>query len=145
MQRSFTKHTFVGVDTHKDDHTTCITNCWRQILGNLKVENHSASFGKFLHEVEEAVPEELTPVFGLEDTDGLGRSLAQFLLESTHIAGEVNPAKVERKREKAPHSDNLSLRCFLYLQSCDRWVLFSSRCKRKWFHGGDKRFGRPSG
>jgi len=93
------------VDTHKEDHTACITNCWHQILGTFRVENDLAFFGKFLEKVTKAIPKRLIPAFGLEDTEGLGRPLAQFLLRSKHTVKEINPAKVDREREKAPHPD----------------------------------------
>lgn len=105
MQESLTKYVFIGVDTHKEDHTACITNCWHQILGTFRVENDPAFFGKFLDEVTKTVPKGLTPAFGLEDTDGLGRPLAQFLLKSKHTVKEINPAKVDRERERSCHPD----------------------------------------
>jgi len=76
MQESLTKYVFIGVDTHKEDHAACITNCWHEVLGTFRVENDPAFFGKFLDEVTKTVPKGLTPAFGLEDTDGLGRALA---------------------------------------------------------------------
>jgi len=76
MQESLTKYAFVGVDTHKEDHVVCITNCWHQILGTFRVENNPKAFSKFLSEVMNTIPKGHTPVFGLEDTDGLGRPLA---------------------------------------------------------------------
>ena len=105
MQESLTKYAFVGVDTHKEDHTACITNCWHQILGTYRVENNPKAFSKFLSEVMNTIPKGSTPVFGLEDTDGLGRPLAQFLLKSKHTVKEINPAKVDRERERSCHPD----------------------------------------
>ena len=105
MEKSLAKYVFVGVDTHKEDHTACITNPWHKILGTCRVTNDSAFFGKFLDEVTNTIPKGLIPAFGLEDTDGLGRPLAQFLIQSKQMVKEVNPAKVDRERDKSCHPD----------------------------------------
>jgi len=76
MEKSLTKYVFIGVDTHKEDHTACITNCWHEILGTHRLANDSTSLGKFLGEVTKTIPKGLVPAFGLEDTEGLGRPLA---------------------------------------------------------------------
>jgi len=105
MQESLTKYVFIGVDTHKEDHAACITNCWHEVLGTCRIVNNPALFHNFLDEVTKTTPKGFTPVFGLEDTGGLGRPLAQFLLKSEHIVKDINPAKVDRERERCPHPD----------------------------------------
>jgi len=105
MQKSLTRYAFIGVDTHKEEHNTCITNCWHEILGTCRVENDPAFFGNFLEEITSTIPKGLIPVFGLEDTNGLGRPLAQFLLKSRHTVKEINPAKVDRERNRSCHPD----------------------------------------
>jgi len=105
MEKSLAKYVFVGVDTHKEDHTACTTNPWHKILGTCRVTNDSAFFGKFLDEVTNTIPKGLIPAFGLEDTDGLGRPLAQFLIQSKQMVKEVNPAKVDRERDESCHPD----------------------------------------
>jgi len=69
------------------------------------VENDPALFGNLLDKVTKTAPKELTPVFGLKDTEGLGEPSAKFLLKSKHIAKESNPAKVDHERERSCHPD----------------------------------------
>lgn len=105
MEKSLAKYVFVGVDTHKEDLTAYITDPWHEILGTCRVTNDPAFLGKFLNEVKKNIPKGFIPAFGLEDTDGLGRPLAQFLLKSKHTMKEINPAKVDRERDKTCHPD----------------------------------------
>jgi len=80
MKNSPAKYIFVRVDTHKEDHTACITNCWHEVLGTYKVANDLAFFGKFL------------------DTGGLGRPLVQFFLRFKYKVKDINPVKVDYQK-----------------------------------------------
>lgn len=86
------KHLYVGVDLHKQHHVAVIFNCWQEKLDEIKFENKPSAFSTFLLDVDKLMEEGLTPVFGLEDVGGYGRSLAQFLTDNGQVVKEVNPA-----------------------------------------------------
>jgi len=115
MQNHLTKYAFVGVDTHKEDHAACVTDCWHKVLGICRVANDPMLFAKFLGEVTKTIPQGLTSIFGLEDTEGLGRPLAQFLLRSKHTIKEVYRVKVDRQRDKSCHPDESDPRDAFFL------------------------------
>ena len=59
---------FVGVDTHKDEHTACIANCFGQSLGVFTIENRPNRIEALLKDIDKAAKShKLKPVFGLED------------------------------------------------------------------------------
>ena len=97
---------FVGVDTHKDQHTARLTDCFSHDLGILEVPNHPSKFEEFTSRVTLISSQNgLKPVYGLEDTQGLGQSLARFLVSTGNYVKDVNPLKTDRKRSKSPHPD----------------------------------------
>lgn len=85
------RHVYVGVDLHKESHTAVVIDCWSEVLGEIKIENRPSAFQSLLDEVKKHA-NGLTPIFGLEDVGGYGRSLAVFLLEKGEIVKEVNSA-----------------------------------------------------
>lgn len=101
----YQQHVFVGVDTHKDQHTAVVCNCWHKALGVIETPNNPAAFPAFLDQVLALTPRGLTPVFGLEDTGGLGYTLAEFLLKAGYTVKEVNPIRSDRQRKHSPHPD----------------------------------------
>jgi len=103
----YPKHVFVGVDTHKNQHTEVVFDCWHKTLGTIKTPNNPAYFPTFLEQVVAITPEGLTPLFGLEDTGGLGRTLAIFLLNSWFLVKEVNSIRSDRQRKRSPHPTSL--------------------------------------
>ena len=106
MNHKLKELAFVGVDTHKDEHTCCIVNCFGQSLGVFTVENRPNRIEELLEEIEEtAKSHSLKPVFGLEDVMGLGQHLARSLISSGYELKEVNPIETERKRLKEAHPD----------------------------------------
>ncbi len=86
------KHLYVGVDLHKQQHVAVIINCWQEKKGEIKFENKPSAFSTFLLDIDKLIEEGMTPVFGLEDVGGYGRSLAQFLSDQGQVVKEVNPA-----------------------------------------------------
>lgn len=44
----YQQHVFVGVDTHKDQHTAVVCNCWHKALGVIETPNNPAAFPAFL-------------------------------------------------------------------------------------------------
>ncbi len=86
-----TKYVYIGVDLHKETHTAVVIDCWNEILAEIQIENKPSAFQKLIDEVNKHA-NGLTPVFGLEDVGGFGRSLAVFLLEKGQMVKEVNSA-----------------------------------------------------
>lgn len=101
----YQNHLFVGVDTHKNQHTAVIINCFHQKLGTVKTPNNPSQFDDFIADLKTFVSNQQTLVFGLEDTQGLGRSLAQWLIKRNYQVKEVNPALTKRERNHSPNPD----------------------------------------
>ena len=73
---------YVGMDLHKKTHTAVLLNCWNEKLETLVIENKPVEFEKLVKRVNrKALTLGLTPVYGLENAYGHGRSLAVYLLE----------------------------------------------------------------
>ncbi len=90
---------------HKEMHTAVIIDCWSTVLGELSFENKPTAFDKFLtfvntYAVKKDKP--LTPLFGLEDTKGFGRSLSAYLVGHKYVVKSVNPALANEFRKSAP-------------------------------------------
>ncbi|MBO2946229.1 IS110 family transposase [Paenibacillus sp. F411] len=108
------KHIYVGVDLHKQHHVAVIINCWQEKLDEIKFENKPSAFSTFLLNIDKLIEDGLTPVFGLEDVGGYGRSLAQFLTDHGQVVKEVNPALsyAERKSHMTTQkSDSWDAEC----------------------------------
>jgi len=85
-------HIYVGMDLHKAQHTAVIINCWNERLGEIQIENKPSAFDDLMKFVKKHTAKGLTPVYGLEDTGGNGRSIAVHLVENKQIVKEVNSA-----------------------------------------------------
>jgi len=108
------KHLYVGVDLHKQHHVAVVINCWQEKLEEIKFENKPSAFSTFLLYIDKLIDDGLTPVFGLEDVGGYGRSLAQFLTDNGQVVKEVNPALsyAERKSHMTTQkSDSWDAEC----------------------------------
>ncbi|PLR75610.1 IS110 family transposase [Bacillus sp. V3-13] len=108
------KHLYVGVDLHKQHHVAVVINCWQEKLKEIKFENKPSAFSTFLLDIDKLMEEGMTPVFGLEDVGGYGRSLAQFLTDHGQVVKEVNPALsyAERKSHMTTQkSDSWDAEC----------------------------------
>ena len=86
------KYVYVGVDLHKEKHVAVVIDCWTTKIATIEFENKPAAFPDMIKQVKKATKKGLTPVFGLEDTGGYGRSLAMYLVEEKQIVKEVNSA-----------------------------------------------------
>jgi Transposase and inactivated derivatives len=97
---------FVGMDIHKDNHSACLTDCFGRRLKNLEISSDAQGFSRLLAEVGKlAETEGLKPVFGLEDSYGLGLRLANFLKQSGQEIKSVSPVLVDRKRRYETHPE----------------------------------------
>ncbi|MCP8617265.1 IS110 family transposase [Salirhabdus salicampi] len=108
------KYLYVGVDLHKQHHVAVVINCWQEKLKEIKFENKPSAFPTFLLDIDKLIEEGMTPVFGLEDVGGYGRSLAQFLTDHGQVVKEVNPdlSYAERKSHMTTQkSDSWDAEC----------------------------------
>jgi transposase len=108
------KHIYVGIDLHKKTHTAVIVNCWNEKLGELCFENKPAAFDGLLDYVKQFKKRGMTPVYGLEDAGGYGRSLAVYLVENKQTVKEVNSALSYAERKSYPttqKSDSWDAEC----------------------------------
>lgn len=108
------KHIYVGVDLHKHSHTAVIVNCWNEKLGEIQFENKPAAFEELLTYVKKFCKRGVTPIYGLEDVGGYGRSLAVFLVENKQKVKEVNSALSYAERKSYPttqKSDSWDAEC----------------------------------
>lgn len=94
---------YVGMDLHKKTHTAVLLNCWNEKLETLVIENKPVEFEKLVRHVNrKALTMGLTPVYGLENAYGHGRSLAVYLIEKGYTVKDVNPALAYDRRRSAP-------------------------------------------
>lgn len=108
------KHIYIGVDLHKKTHTAVVINCWYEKLGEITFENKPAAFDELTTYVKQFKKRGMTPVYGLEDVGGYGRSLAVYLTENKQLVKEVNPSLVKDERKSHPNpqkSDSWDAEC----------------------------------
>jgi transposase len=98
-------YVFVGVDTHKNQHTACVLSCFHQKLGLTQTPNNPTNFDSFIQDINSFKSPDKKLVFGLEDTQGLGHSLAQWLLDQGYTVKEINPALTKRERHHSANPD----------------------------------------
>ncbi len=122
------KHNFiyVGVDLHKSTHTAVIINSENEKLGEITIENRVPEFSKLIKFVDKKNKEGLTPVFGLEDVGGNGRSLAVYLCQNQYTVKAVNAALATSLRKSRPHSiksDSWDAQCVAKVLYDEIWNL----------------------
>ena len=97
---------FVGMDIHKDQHTTCVIDCFGRSLATFDIRNDPNYFKELTSRVNMISSQNnLKPVFGLEDTQYFGQRLARFLITTGNYIKEIPPVKTERKRSHCAHRD----------------------------------------
>lgn len=102
MQRR-ENYLYVGMDLHKDTHTAVMVNCWNEKLDVIVIENKPSEFSKLAKKVDRtALKLGLSPIYGLENAYGYGRSLAVWLIEKGYIVKDVNPSLAYDQRKSAP-------------------------------------------
>lgn len=97
-------YNFIGVDTHKDQHTAAVIDCFNRCLKIIEIPNNPNCFDNFIKQVR-GYANGNSLAFGLEDTGGLGHSLAYFLTNSGMLVKEINPTLTERRRKAKPHPE----------------------------------------
>lgn len=97
---------FAGIDSHKDQHTVCLTDCFSRPLATFNIHNEPSSFKELTYRINTISNQNnLKPVFGLEDTQYFGQELAKFLISTGNYVKGVPSIKTERKRSKSAHPD----------------------------------------
>lgn len=95
---------FVGVDTHKHSHTAAVFSSYFSLLTTITFANSFLGFSKFLAKLEK-LSKGKTLVFGLEDSQGLGNFLAEFLLKKGFYVVDIDPVTTDRGRRRTAHKD----------------------------------------
>ena len=95
---------FVGVDTHKHSHTAAVFGSYFNLLTTITFANSFLGFSKFLAKLKK-LSNGKTTIFGLEDSQGLGNFLAEFLLKKDFYVVDIDPVTTDRGRRRTAHKD----------------------------------------
>lgn len=97
---------YVGMDIHKDTHTAAATNAFGQLLLTQKITNTKTDFASLVTSVKQLSDQKrLTPIFGLEDNQGYGTRLAQYLVGQQLPVKAVSPVLVDQLRQGETHPE----------------------------------------
>ncbi|MCQ1531827.1 IS110 family transposase [Lutispora saccharofermentans] len=98
------KITFMSVWTCiRTPITAVLVNCWNEKLDVIVIENKPSEFNKLAKRVnKKALALGLSPIYGLENAYGYGRSLAVWLIEKGYAVKDVNPSLAYDQRKSAP-------------------------------------------
>lgn len=91
---------YAGVDCHKKSHTVTVINCFMEKLGVITAGNQEKQFTKLLEFVGQFEREGLIAIWGLEDINGLGRKLAQYLVAQQKDVRFVNSTLSAQEAKK---------------------------------------------
>ncbi len=89
---------YVGVDLHKKTHVAVLCDCVFTKMATFKIGNTPTEFPKFIKKLKEHTKGQ-DVIFGLEDVNFYGRSLAKFLIQQDFIVKEVNSSYTKKKRK----------------------------------------------
>jgi len=98
------KHTYVGIDSHKDTHTAVFIDCFFEKLGEISFQNLPSLFHEFLENAEKYKVDGTSFLFGLEDVSMYGRTLTTFLQSNRQQVKHVGALLVALERK---HSNTL--------------------------------------
>jgi len=98
------KHTYVGIDSHKDTHTAVFIDCFFEKLGEISFQNLPSLFHEFLENAEKYKVDGTSFLFGLEDVSMYGRTLTNFLQSNGQQVKHVGALLVALERK---HSNTL--------------------------------------
>lgn len=91
---------YVGLDTHRKTHYASIINCWHEVLDSFEFNNKPSEFMMFIEYVSQYEIDGLTAIYGLEDVNGVGRSLCRFLLSQNKKVKFVNSVLSSKEGDK---------------------------------------------
>ena len=95
---------FVGVDTHKHSHTAAVFSSYFSLFTTITFANSYQGFDKLLKQLEKLSNGKIL-IFGLEDSQGLGNFLAEFLLKKGFDVVDIDPVLTDRGRRRTTHKD----------------------------------------
>ena len=93
------KYLYIGIDCHKYTHTAAMINCFNEMLGVITFDNSKNGYESLIKKVD-SVKENLSPMFGIEDTKHLGYGLTQFLLNNDYSVKHVGSHLTANERKK---------------------------------------------
>jgi transposase len=104
----------VGVDTHKNSHTAAVFSNYFDCLATITFANSTLGFSDFLTKLEK-LSDGRSMIFGLEDSQGLGNFLAEFLIKKGFYVVDIDPVTTDRGRRRTAHRDKSDSRdaCFI--------------------------------
>lgn len=106
MQYNRSHTLFVGVDVHKDTHTAVGVSPFGEKLFELTVGNYEKDFKTLVERAQTVAHNSgLSPYFGLEDCQGFGERLAQFLAHDGQSVVHVPAIMVDRDRKRMIHPE----------------------------------------
>lgn len=112
-------YVYAGVDCHKKSHTLTVINCFMEKLGVITAGNQEKEFAKLLAFVGQFETEGLTAIWGLEDINGLGRRLAQYLVAQQKDVRFVNSTlSAQEAKSKLPSKRMMVTIAFVWQRSC---------------------------
>jgi transposase len=95
---------FVGIDTHKDSNTAAVMDSYFNTVDIITFSNRYGGFDKFMEKLS-AIAGKKSMIFGLEDSQGLGFYLADYLIQKGFRLLDVNPIYTDRARKATIHRD----------------------------------------
>jgi len=107
-------YTYVGIDSHKDEHTAVLLDCFFEKLGEIRFGTMPSEFPIFLEKAERLKADGTELMFGLEDTGSFGRNLAVFLTDRRRLVKHVNSILVARERRNqniTQKTDSVDAQC----------------------------------
>lgn len=96
---------FVGIDIHKDSHTAAVLDSYFNTACTITFSNSYSGFDKFMGKLS-AMAGNRSITFGLEDSQGLGLHLADYLVQKGFSPLNVNPIYTDRARKATIHRDH---------------------------------------
>jgi len=96
---------FVGIDTHKDSHTAAVLDSYFNTAYIVTFANSYSGFDKFMEKLG-SIAEGRSITFGLEDSQGLGFFLADYLVQKGVSPININPIYTDRARKATIHRDH---------------------------------------
>jgi len=114
MKHPKMRYTYVGIDSHKDNHTAVFLDCFFDKLGEIIFDNLPSKYDAFLKDAEKLRQDDTELLFGLEDTGSFGRTLTVYLTDTGQQVRHVNSILVARERKNqniTQKTDSIDAEC----------------------------------
>jgi len=96
------QYIYVGIDTHKYTHTASVINCFNEMLDTITINNDKVGYKALVDMVNKYTSDNLTPIYGLEDTKHLGYGLCSYLLDKNCLVKTVLSTLTYNERKRNP-------------------------------------------